>query len=190
MLQFNAASGKGIFLSSYWQALRFCAVSRPHLQLGHLEHTAKPLSHKDQQFVFPVLLLHSVSNLSFPSPEKEVLEQNEQKLTHQSKISCMGCDYQKSVSHLLAHAWNSRDIQRWEAALMTDLIFVVSRGTVLASLFPGPLKYRDFPSLSTPQPVPTWPPVILYQRGLSFLSNLSNISLWLGTFDTQVPCDA
>lgn len=80
--------------------------------------------------------------------------------------------------------------QLWEAALRIDLIYVVSRGTVLASLFPGPLKYRDFPSLRVPQPVPTWPPVILYQRGLSFLSNLSNISLWLGTLDTQVPCEA
>lgn len=67
MLQFNADSGKGIFLSSYWQALCFCAVSRPHLWFGHVEHTAKPLSHEEQQFVFPVLLLHSVSNLSFPS---------------------------------------------------------------------------------------------------------------------------
>lgn len=97
-------------------------------------------------------------------------------------------------SHI--YTWNSREEttwihrQLWQAALRIDLIFVVSRGTVLASLLPGPLKYRDFPSLSTPQPVPTWPPVILYQRGLSFLSNLSNISLWLGTLDTQVPCDA
>lgn len=109
--------------------------------------------------------------------------------------SCTGYDYHKkttfptfSYPHLQHRTWIQR--QLWEAALGTDLIFVVSRGTVLASLLPGPLKYRDFPSLSTPQPVPTWPPVILYQRGLSFLSNLSNISLWLGTLATQVPCDA
>lgn len=144
-----------------------------------------------------MLLFHSISNPNFPSQEKEVVHQNEQKSNFSGfKISYTNCDYQKNISHLLTSTLVTVERrqheyrQLWEAALTIDLIFVVSRGTVLASLLPGPLKYRDFPSLSTPQPVPTWPPVILYQRGLSFLSNLSNISLWLGTLDTQVPCDA
>lgn len=89
------------------------------------------------------------------------------------------------------NTWHGKYYVHGEVYQLTiHLIFLVSRGMVLASLFPGPLKYRDLPSLSVPQPVPIWPPVILYHNGLSFPSNLSNISLWLGTTDTQVPCVA
>lgn len=161
----------------------------------------KVSSQKDRELIFYVILCcySTVSNLS-------ILFQKKGSITPEWTKKVFSLSFRVLVQVMITRKKHfppshihpcSRAEQRtwvhrqlWEAALSTDLIFVVSRGTVLASLLPGPLKYRDFPSLSTPQPVPTWPPVILYQRGLSFLSNLSNISLWLGTLDTQVPCDA
>lgn len=144
------------------------------------------------------MLLFHCFKPKYSLSKKEIVHQNERKsifLSFRVLVQVMITvekHFPPSHFHTCNRAEQGTWIHRqlWEAALSTDLIFVVSRGTVLASLLPGPLKYRDFPSLSTPQPVPTWPPVILYQRGLSFLSNLSNISLWLGTLDTQVPCDA
>lgn len=93
--------------------------------------------------------------------------------------------YKKTVWFIAAHIQTEAIY-----GLFIHLVLVVSKAAVLASLFPGPLKYNDLPSLSVPQPVPTCPPVILYQSWLSLTSNLSNISVGLGLFETHVPCSA